>query len=188
MTISSFSTRIGNPRSFAMEIDRPRVRGLGALRLLSLLLGLFALGGCEASQHSTTGSPVVAVTDAPQASVNPKELRMWMTVGEQRFAITLIDNEAAQAFAALLPLTLDMSEHNGNEKYASLPKALPTKASRPGTIHNGDLMQFGPQTLVVFYLTFNSSYSYTHLGRVDDPVGLAQALGRQDVRVGFSKD
>ena len=113
---------------------------------------------------------------------------MWMIVGERRFAITLADNEAARAFAALLPLTLDMAELNGNEKYADLPKALPTEATRPGTINNGDLMLYGSDTLVVFYLTFSSSYAYTPLGRVDDPAGLAEALGRAGVRVVFSVD
>ncbi|MBP6018055.1 MAG: hypothetical protein KA735_01065 [Burkholderiaceae bacterium] len=113
---------------------------------------------------------------------------MWMTVGEHRFAITLTDSAAARAFAAQLPLTLGMAEHNGNEKYANLPKALPATASRPGTIHNGDLMLFGTDTFVVFYSTFNSSYSYTRLGRVDDPDGLARVLGRGDVQVVFSKN
>jgi hypothetical protein len=114
---------------------------------------------------------------------------MWMTVGERRFAIRLAENAAARAFAAQLPLTLDMRELNGNEKHAELPKALPANASRPGTIRNGDLMLYGSNTLVVFYVTFNSSYSYTRLeGRIDDPTGLAQALGPRDVRVVLSKD
>lgn len=113
---------------------------------------------------------------------------MWLTVGERRFAITLTDNAAAGAFAELLPLTLDMAELNGDEKHAKLPKALPTNAGRPGTIRNGDLMLYGSNTLVVFYLKFDSSYSYTRLGRVDDPTGLAQALGPRGVRVVFSRD
>ena len=113
---------------------------------------------------------------------------MWMSVGERRFAITLTDGAAARAFAALLPLTLDMSDLNSNEKHASLPRALPASASRPGTIRNGELMLYGTDTLVVFYLTFDSSYSYTRLGRVDDPAGLAQALGPRNVRIRFSKD
>ena len=62
---------------------------------------------------------------------------MWMTVGERRFAITLGDSDTARAFAAQLPLTLDMEELNGNEKHTRLPRPLPTKASRPGTIRNG---------------------------------------------------
>ena len=113
---------------------------------------------------------------------------MWMTIGEQRFAITLVDNAAARAFAKRLPLTLDMSDLNRNEKHASLPENLPADASKPGTIRNGDLMLYGGDTLVVFYSTFDSTYSYTRLGRVDDTADLAQALGRGDVQVLFSKD
>ena len=113
---------------------------------------------------------------------------MWMTVGERRFVITLIASEAARAFWAQLPLTLHMAELNGNEKHADLPEALPANANRPGTIRTGDLMLYGTNTLVVFYSTFNSSYSYTRLGRVDDPVKLAEALGRGNVRISFSKN
>jgi hypothetical protein len=113
---------------------------------------------------------------------------MWMSVGGRRFAITLTGNRAARAFAAQLPLTLDMSELNGNEKHASLPKALPAKAGRPGTIRNGELMLYGTDTLVVFYKELDSAYSYTRLGRVDDPAGLARTLGRGQVRVVFSRE
>ena len=113
---------------------------------------------------------------------------MWMTVGDRRFAITLSDNPTARAFAALLPLTIDMSDLNGNEKHVELPKELPTNASRPGTIRNGDLMLYGDDTLVIFYLTFDSSYSYTRLGRVDDPAELATVLGKSSVRLSFSKE
>ena len=113
---------------------------------------------------------------------------MWMTISQHRFAMTLADSEAARAFAAMLPLTLDMEELNGNEKHTELPKALPTDASRPGTIHNGDVLLWGARTLVVFYKTFDSSYAYTRVGRVDDPADLAQALGRHGTRVTFSKN
>lgn len=112
---------------------------------------------------------------------------MWMTIGEHRFAITLCDNEAAREFAAMLPLTLDMEELNGNEKHGELPNALSTNTSRPGTIHNGDLLLWGARTAVVFYQPLASPYSYTRLGRVDDPAGLARALGGHAVRVVFSR-
>jgi hypothetical protein len=49
-------------------------------------------------------------------------------------------------------------------------------------------MLYGAATLVVFYLTFQSSYSYTRLGRVDDPSDLPHALGPRGVRVVFSKE
>lgn len=113
---------------------------------------------------------------------------MWMTVGSHRFAITLADTAAARAFAALLPLTLHMEELNGNEKKKELPSPLPTDTIRPGTIRNGDLLLWGSRTVVIFYLTFDSPYSYTRLGRVDDPAGLARALGKHDVQVVFTKN
>lgn len=162
-----------------------RRHGPRALRGLCLLFGLLMLGGCEAGQPGTASSPTVA---AGAATVQPEQSRMWMTVGERRFAITLADTEAARAFAAMLPLTIDMADLNSNEKHADLPRALPTNATRPGTIRSGDLMLYGSRTLVLFYFTFDSSYSYTSLGRVDDPSGLAQALGPDGVRVAFSKN
>jgi hypothetical protein len=111
-----------------------------------------------------------------------------MTVGERTFAITLADNATARAFAAQLPLTLDMSELNGNEKHADVRAALPANASQPGEIRNGDLMLYGTNTVVVFYETFDSSYAYTRLGRVDDAADLPRALGRRGVRVVFSRN
>ena len=157
------------------------------MRLVGLLLALALCGGPAA--HAA--SPAVPAGAAPSTTKTPKtseESRMWMTVGERRFAITLADTKAARAFAAMLPLTLDMEELNGNEKKKDLPNALPTDTHRPGTIHNGDLLLWGSRTVVIFYLTFDSSYAYTRLGRVDDPTGLAQALGRRDVRVVFSRN
>ncbi|RYF73731.1 MAG: hypothetical protein EOO29_26265 [Comamonadaceae bacterium] len=111
---------------------------------------------------------------------------MWMTVGERRFALTLADTDAARAFAARLPLALAMTDLNANEKKFDLPDALPSSPSRPGTIRNGDLMLYGANTVVLFYLTFDSPYAYTRLGRVDDPSGLAHVLGKGSVQVGFS--
>jgi hypothetical protein len=48
-------------------------------------------------------------------------------------------------------------------------------------------MLWGSDTLVVFYLTFDSPYSYTSLGRVDDAAALPDVLGRGQVRVAFTK-
>jgi len=72
-----------------------------------------------------------------------------MIVGERRFTVTLADNATARALAEMLPLTLVMPDLNGNEKHASLPKALPANACKPGMIHSGDIMLYGSRTLVV---------------------------------------
>jgi hypothetical protein len=144
------------------------------------LLGLTAMF-CQAREPSMSSPTITEVLK------KPKESRMWMTINDRRFAITLTDNDTARVFAAQLPLTLRMEELNGNEKHAKLPTSLPTNATRPGIIRNGDLMLYGADTLVVFYSTFNSTYSYTRIGRVDDTSGMAQALGPGSARIIFSE-
>lgn len=114
------------------------------------------------------------------------ERNITITVNGTSFAATLEDNEAGRAFAALLPLTLDMSEMNGNEKYHYLDESLPTESYRPGTIQTGDLMLYGSSCVVLFYETFSSGYSYTRLGRINNPEGLAAAVGGGNVSVTFS--
>ena len=109
-----------------------------------------------------------------------------MQVGDQHFEIALADTEAARAFAALLPLALEMAELNGNEKYATLPQSLPSNAHPPGRIEAGDVMLYGTDTVVVFYESFRTGYRYTRLGRVRDAKNLAQALGTGSAQVRFA--
>ncbi len=106
-------------------------------------------------------------------------------VGDQTFTATLADNATAEAFKSLLPLTLNMTELNGNEKYNYLSTNLPSNASNPGTIHAGDIMLYGSNCVVLFYETFATSYRYTRIGAIDDPAGLSAALGGGNVTVKF---
>ena len=108
-------------------------------------------------------------------------------VGNKTFTATLTDSETGRAFAQLLPMMITMNELNGNEKYHYLDSSLPTDSYQPGTIQAGDLMLYGNNCVVLFYETFSSSYSYTRIGSIDDPTGLADALGSGNVSVRFEK-
>ena len=130
-------------------------------------------------------------TSSPSDSsnnINPNGSKMKLKIGNSTFSVTLYDNATVTAFKSLLPLTVNMVELNGNEKYADLSRKLPTNASNPGTIRNGDLMLYGSSTVVLFYKTFPTTYSYTKLGRMDDATGLVAALGAGNVTVMFELD
>ncbi len=114
-------------------------------------------------------------------------MQINVTVGNKTFTAILADSETGRAFAQLLPLTLSMTELNGNEKYHYLDSSLPTDSYRPGTIHAGDLMLYGNNCVVLFYETFSSSYSYTRIGSIDNSAGLTAALGSGNVSVRFEK-
>jgi hypothetical protein len=91
----------------------------------------------------------------------------------------------ASAFKDLLPLNLKMSDLHGNEKFHHLPSRLPSNDANPGTIQAGDLMLWSSKSVVLFYKTFPTSYSYTKLGRIDNPEGLAAVVGAGDVTIKF---
>lgn len=109
-----------------------------------------------------------------------------ITVGTVGFMVKFYDNETAQALADMLPITINMSELNGNEKYYYLPNNLPTAAINPGTVQTGDIMLYGSNCLVLFYKTFSTSYSYTKIGRIENTAGLMAALDKGNVNVTFS--
>lgn len=112
-------------------------------------------------------------------------MKLKIKVGEKTFIATLLDNPTSKAFKALLPMTIKMNELNNNEKYAQLPKSLPTNPSVPTSIQSGDLMMYGSKTLVLFYKGFSTTYSYTKIGKFDDITGLLAAVGTGDVSITF---
>jgi hypothetical protein len=114
---------------------------------------------------------------------NTDSMKLKIKIGTNTFTATFYNNATATAFKAKLPMTIIMTELNGNEKYFDLSDNLPTNASNPGTIQTGDLMLYGSNTVVLFYKTFSTSYNYTRLGRIDNPSGLAAALGSGSVTV-----
>ena len=130
---------------------------------------------------------IIAILFSVTAQINAEEMEINVIVGNKTFEATVADTETGRAFYNMLPLTLNMTELNGNEKYCYLDTSLPTASYSPGTINAGDIMLYGSSCVVLFYESFSSGYSYTRIGAVDNPEGLAQALGTGNVTVKFEK-
>jgi hypothetical protein len=145
--------------------------------LLTLALCAVSLIGCASCSKYTS--------QADTNHTKPAGIRMKVRIGNTTFTASLYDNATVTAFKSLLPMTVTMIELNGNEKHVDLSRSIPANASSPSTIQNGDLMLYGSSTLVLFYKTFSTSYSYTRLGRIDDVTGLVAALGSGNVTVTY---
>lgn len=117
--------------------------------------------------------------------LNAQNMKLKVTIGNKEFTATLNDSEAARELVKLLPMTINMRDHGGFEKTSSLSKSLPGRATNPGRIEVGDLMIWSGSSLVLFYSTHRTSYSYVKLGRIDNPSGMLEAMGRGSVNVKF---
>ena len=93
------------------------------------------------------------------------------------------ENETAQSFVNMLPVEYNMSELNGNEKYIYLDNKLPTNSYNPKHIEKGDIMLYGNNCLVVFYKSFDTSYSYTKIGHIEN----LSDLGNNNITIKFMK-
>jgi hypothetical protein len=108
---------------------------------------------------------------------------MKAIIKDEEYIINLEDNETARSFVNLLPQELNMSELNGNEKYVYLDTIIPTNSSNPKRINAGDVMLYGNNCLVIFYKSFDTSYSYTKIGHIDN----LPNLGNGSITVKFEK-
>jgi hypothetical protein len=162
---------------------------------------IFTFAGCSNSAANNRNSPSETSTVSKNNSTyehnksqtdSAKEATTMkntinIIVGNKTFTATLEDNDTAKELVKQLPLTVDMSDLNGNEKYNNLSVKLRENTSTsPGRIYVGDLMLYGNNCLVLFYKTFNTSYSYVKLGHIDNTTGLTEALGSGSAKVTFS--
>ena len=114
-------------------------------------------------------------------------MKIKISVNGKKFEIVLENSESAREFYEMLPLEVTMNELNANEKYVQLNKNLPSKDSRAGIINAGDLMLWNSNTVVLFYETFSSGYSYTRLGKILNSADLSETVGNGNIQVKFEK-
>ncbi|OKP97968.1 cyclophilin-like fold protein [Paenibacillus sp. P46E] len=172
------------------------------LNLLFCFSIIFVVAACSSTNNGVNSGSAAETTEQPSESLKENTLAetedneleensvipIHIIVGGSTFIATLNNNETTQALVAQFPMTIQMNELNGLEKYNDLSEELPAASTEsPATIHAGDIMCWSGNTLVLFYQTFPNSYDgYVPLGSVDDPSNLAAALGSGDIQVTWS--
>ena len=104
-------------------------------------------------------------------SIDNEEMTMdkvYININNKKLRIDLENNPTTSALIKLLPLELSMNDLNGNEKYVYLNESLPTNTYSPKHIEAGDVMLFGDNCLVIFYESFDTSYSYSKIGHINN--------------------
>ena len=145
-----------------------------SLYILLIVLFLFVITGCNSQK-------IESKNEVEKRSDNIKSVSV--VIEEKEYILNLEDNKTAKDFVSMLPLDLDMNELNGNEKYINLDKSLKTNPYNPKRINASDVMLFGDNCLVIFYKSFDTTYSYTKIGHIDN----LNDLGDGDIKVRFEK-
>ena len=156
--------------------------------IILILLLIFITTGCsiklqEKNNLSNNTKENKQTKDNITNNANEVISSVKIEINKKVYTIDLENNETVDAFVNLLPKELTMNELNGNEKYIYLDEFLPTNASNPKHINIGDVMLYGNNCLVIFYKSFDTSYSYTKIGHIDD----LPNLGNDNIQVRILK-
>ena len=116
--------------------------------------------------------------------IKRKQESMKIIINDKEYPINLENNDTTNSMIEMLPLEITMDELNGNEKYVYLDKSLPTNSTNPKHINKGDIMLFGNDCLVIFYKSFDTTYSYTKIGHIDN----LPNLGTGSIEIKLIKD
>ncbi|MBQ8134615.1 MAG: hypothetical protein IJ192_09475 [Clostridia bacterium] len=171
------------------------------VRLISILVSmmLLVLTSCETKNNTqdnteTSGDSSVSSEVSENQSSNIPSVDSQVSeninhhliqINEEEFSVTYENNDTADAFQSILPVSFDMQELNGNEKYIYLDSPLPSAPQNVGEIHAGDIMLYGDNCIVVFYESFSTPYSYTKIGHIENAQNLKSAVGNGNINISF---
>lgn len=134
---------------------------------------------------STNHKPnIINVSNKMNLSIKSQNT-MQIKVKGKVFDVRLENNATSNEFQKRLPLHLNMQDLNSNEKFIYLETDLPSNPTDLKRINNGDILLYGDNCIVIFYKSFNTSYQYTKIGKIVNPEGLENVLGKENVMVDF---
>ena len=121
-----------------------------------LIICILLLAGCTNNSK----------TNNKESDIKMSNIKV--TINDKAYNLKLENNNTVEEFINLLPQEYNMNDLNGNEKYVNMDNTLPTNSYNPKHIEKGDVMLFGNNCLVIFYESFDTNYSYTKIGHIDN--------------------
>jgi hypothetical protein len=121
---------------------------------------------------STPSSDSTGATAEPQSTSTPRreaDMRIRITLGQQRFSATLDASAATRDLLDQLPVTIHMTDHGGVEKTGRLPAPLSLDGQPPGADPDvGHIGYYAPGNDLVLYYGDQSYYAgIVLLGQLD---------------------
>jgi hypothetical protein len=121
---------------------------LPANLLVLLLAAMFGNAGCRAEPTPSKG-PSLLVHESAGPTVKRTKLQLEFAGGT--LTATLTDNETTRDFVSMLPITLDMDDLFGREKYGHLPRALASGGKRQHDYELGQVIYWSPGPDIAIY-------------------------------------
>ena len=155
--------------------------------LLITICSLLLFTGCSNNSNSQnisedeTNNSTNEAIETKESDVKVSDIKV--TINDKTYTLKLENNKTVEDFINLLPKKFTMNELNGNEKYIYMDNSLTTNSYNPKHIEKGDIMLFGDNCLVIFYKSFDTSYSYTKIGHIDN----LNDLGNGSITAKFEK-
>lgn len=157
------------------------------LLFLCIFLPIFAVTACESESLEQKNTEVNQNEDQGD---NMETDKITLTIGNNTFTVTLIDNSSVKMLKELLTksdISIDMRDYGNMEKVGLLGVTLPTNDEYI-TTSIGDIILYQGNQLVIYYAS--NTYSFTRLGKIDNVSSedLLSALGDGNITITLSID
>lgn len=133
--------------------------------VLLLLCGLLGCGSEPSVQEAAAANEFTEETCIQEPEIGETEMKLW--VNDEEIPVIWEENETVRALrqqAGEQEITVRMSMYSDNEQVGPLGRSYP-RADQQTTTHNGDIVLYSGNQIVVFY--GSNSWAYTRLGRMN---------------------
>lgn len=137
-------------------------------------------------QLSKLGVILMSINSMPALGENKIQIQF----DNQTLTATIFDNDTAQDFLALLPLTINMTDIPGQEYAGRLPHPVSTGGHSKTSHVSGDIAYWEPGNSLVFFYESNPNFGYTihPIGQFDSDPTVFKSLMGQPITVTINKN